>query len=478
MSGRYKVHPEPLGQGGMATVHRAEVTSAEGFRRPVALKYIHPELANQPDFEAQFRAEARVLALLQHPNIVQVLDFDRDADGRLFIVMELVDGVDLRRVRDHSPVPVPLVVHTVAQVLRGLDYAYKAQDEEGRALQLVHRDLSPQNVLVSWGGAVKITDFGIAQGLSGSTTRTGVVKGNAGYLSPEQIEGDPLDARSDLYAVGVLTHELLLGVPLYARPGLPTRSILTQILLGKAPAPTAVRPEVPAGLSDWVMRLLAHDRAARPASAADALRELLELGLVPATVDLDFVAHLEGVRRAGERPTLLEEEAPADLALATRPMPALETIPNDTHPHAVPIDGLEPSRRRSWLPLVNGALLLLVLGLGWTLLKGAQDEPKRGRVIDDPIRPVPVAPLAEPDASVMADAGARVEVIAPVADRPSRARRSAPNPTLRPAPRRTVRRTAPSAPPPEAGARPAPDSAPDLLPYEGAERDLLPYEPD
>lgn len=520
----------------MATVHRAEVTSGEGFRRPVALKFIHEGLADRPELEAQFRSEARLISHLQHTNIVQVLDFDRDPRGRLFIAMELVDGTDLRKVRDFGPMPVGLVVHVAAEVLSGLDYAHGAADRDGQPLGIVHRDLSPQNILVSWDGAVKITDFGIAQGLAGATTQTGIIKGNAGYLSPEQVEGMPLDARSDVYGVGVLMHELLLGAPLFAVPGREVRAVLSQILLGRISWPSDVRPEVPEALSAFVLRMCAQDRDDRPASAAAALEELLELGLLDAGARRGLAQYLPPIRRTLERPTVLDEDAPEDLSMPepvsglarrarppmtfafdTRPVLA-ETVPSQT---SLQTPGDEPSvpppsPRRGWLPWLTAGLAILAVGLGVGVLgtSGGESsgraepratggalvplpsgaEARKSEPVESPEPEVVEAAPASPDAGVEAPA-------AEPAPRPRtrtarrRARRRPERARANPTPKREPADAAAPAPPPDAGlraaraeptasARPArpdagarPDLGVVLLPYEAGD-DILPFPED
>jgi len=475
----------------MATVHRAEVTSAEGFCRPVAIKYIHEGLANQPAFERQFRSEAQVISHLHHPNIVQVLDFDRDESGRLFIAMELVEGTDLRRVRKQGPLPVGLAVAVAAEVLKGLAHAHEATDAEGRSLGIVHRDLSPQNVLLSWGGVVKITDFGIAQGAGeGGATETGLIKGNPGYMSPEQIEGTELDGRTDVYTVGVLLHELLSGEPLYAKPGRSTRSMLAQVLLGRAPAPSSLRPEIPQPLSDYVLRLMAHERDARPPTAQDALKELLALELAPATATLDLVEHLKTHRRAVERPTLLEGEP------AAAPVPAAEVVPvtaevSDPMITPMPVALPQPAPWEALLPWVTSALGLLVVSLLGFLLypvgeqeagpsaSGGPTSTLDGAVpAQDALQaskggsPIPLAPavVIEVDAGVPVDARPARHMRRAPRSEPRRVRPAAADAGAPPQPLKAV----PSAPVPAKSSPPAKNEG--LLDY-SAPSGLMDYQP-
>ncbi|HTJ44511.1 MAG TPA: protein kinase [Kofleriaceae bacterium] len=206
-----------IGGGGMAEVFRGTAVGAEGFERPVAIKRILPSVSNDPRFAAMFVNEARISAMLHHPNIVQVLDFDRDEDGRLFLVMELVDGTDLATLMRRGRMPVEISAYVVREILKGLAHAHELADADGKVLRIVHRDVSPHNVLISSEGAVKLSDFGIAKALGAAATEVSeVIKGKPLYMAPEQVT-DPssVDHRADIFAVGAVLHELLTGVRVY-----------------------------------------------------------------------------------------------------------------------------------------------------------------------------------------------------------------------------------------------------------------------
>ena len=204
-----------LGRGGMAEVFEATSTGTEGFKRPVAIKRILPGYSEDASFAQMFVAEAQISARLAHPNIVATLDFDRDEGGALFLVMELVDGVSLDALMTTGALPPPLAVHLAVEILRGLGYAHAVQlGEVGRGV--VHRDVSPHNVLLSWDGVVKVSDFGLAKSRGASRASASVVvKGKAAYMSPEHANGEALDGRSDLFAVGIILWELLTGQRLF-----------------------------------------------------------------------------------------------------------------------------------------------------------------------------------------------------------------------------------------------------------------------
>jgi serine/threonine-protein kinase len=209
--GRYEV-VTTLGTGGMAQVLVGRARGPEGLGRLVAVKRILPHLASEPAMVEQFLDEARIALRLSHPNLVTVHDFG-EAQGCYYIAMELVRGVDLHRlIKAHGPLPPPLAVAVVEQGLRGLHAAHTLKGEDGAPLQLVHRDLSPHNLMVGFDGRVKVLDFGVAKARAQRTvTLPGIVKGKPLYMSPEQAKGQRLDRRSDLFAMGLILYEALTG---------------------------------------------------------------------------------------------------------------------------------------------------------------------------------------------------------------------------------------------------------------------------
>jgi hypothetical protein len=273
--GRYELLRR-LGSGGMAEVFAAKTFGAEGFVKDVVIKRILPAFSEDPDFVQMFINEARLAARLQHANVVQIFDFNH-VDGIYYIAMELVDGLDLRSMfgtsrRRAIPVPVRLAVHVGVETLKGLHYAHTRSDN-GKPLGLVHRDISPHNLLVSFAGEVKITDFGIAKAAAiASATRSGAVKGKLAYMSPEQIRSAPVDARSDLFSLGVVLWELLAGQRLYQADS--EGELFAKVRRADVPQLRPLGAELPPDLERVVGKLLAPEPDQRFQSAAEALGEL------------------------------------------------------------------------------------------------------------------------------------------------------------------------------------------------------------
>jgi eukaryotic-like serine/threonine-protein kinase len=263
----------------MAEVFLGSMVGAEGFSRKVAIKRVLPGYSDNDAFAQMFVSEARISSQLVHPNIVSVFDFDRDADGRLFLVMELVEGRDLDSLIASGTVPLPVVIFVIGEVLRGLGYAHDlpaGTDVRG----VVHRDVSPHNVLLSWEGSVKVSDFGIAKARAASEATASVfIKGKPAYMSPEQANGQPLDGRSDLFAVGIMLWEMLVGRRLFV--GEDTRATLAAVLFGQIPRPRSLRGDIPKDVERVTMKLLEREVSARYATAEDALADLLECNDAP-----------------------------------------------------------------------------------------------------------------------------------------------------------------------------------------------------
>ncbi len=281
ISGKYRLDTR-LGGGGMAEVFLGSMVGAEGFSRRVAIKRVLPGFSDNPQFSKMFVDEAQISAQLQHPNIVSVLDFDRDAENRLFLVMELVEGRDLDALVSSGLLPVPLVIFLITEVLRGLGHAHDLPVSTGTLRGIIHRDVSPHNVLLSWDGAVKVSDFGIAKAREASAATASVlIKGKPAYMSPEQANGEALDGRSDLFAVGVMLWEMLCGRRLFI--GEDTRSTLAAVLFGQVPRPRSIRGDVPKDVERVVMKMLERDIQARYPTAEAAVSDLLDCTDSPKT---------------------------------------------------------------------------------------------------------------------------------------------------------------------------------------------------
>jgi serine/threonine-protein kinase len=280
-----------LGTGGMAEVFLGRTLGAEGFSRPVAIKRVLAGFSENPEFARLFVSEAQLTARLQHPNIVSVLDFDRDAGGRLFLVMELVDGTDLRGLLATGPLPFSLVIHLGVEILRGLAYAHVLPDAGDQIRGIVHRDISPHNVLLSWEGAVKVSDFGIAKARAATAaTASTTVRGKPAYMSPEQAKGEPLDGRSDLFSVGAILFEALCARQLFGTGDLV--ETIARLLHAPIPSLREDRPDVPEDLAAVVDSLIARDPARRPQSAAAAIAALVACRDYPRNGRDEFVTTL------------------------------------------------------------------------------------------------------------------------------------------------------------------------------------------
>ncbi|RKH42904.1 protein kinase domain-containing protein [Corallococcus sicarius] len=248
--------------GGMAEVWRGKQFGASGFERLVAIKRILPNIAEDEEFISMFIDEAKISVQLTHANIAQIYELGQIASS-YFISMEYIPGKDMRAIFDRcrkkgEPAPVPLVVFCVAKMCEGLDYAHRKKDGMGRDLNIVHRDISPQNVLVSFEGEVKVIDFGIAKAAGKATkTQAGILKGKFGYMSPEQIRGLPLDRRSDVFAIGVCLYEMLTGERLFV--GDSDFSVLEKVRKAEVPSPSTYNRRIPEALERIVLKALAKD---------------------------------------------------------------------------------------------------------------------------------------------------------------------------------------------------------------------------
>jgi eukaryotic-like serine/threonine-protein kinase len=290
--GRYALLGE-IASGGMATVHFGRLVGAVGFSRAVAVKQLHPQFARSKEFVAQFLDEAQLAARIRHPNVVSVLDVVA-RDGELFIVMEYVEGETLSHLvgSARAPVPVAICSAILTQVLLGLHAAHEAKTEHGTPLEIVHRDVSPQNVLVGVNGVSRLLDFGVAKAVSRvHTTENGKIKGKLSYMAPEQLRAAPLDRRVDVFAAGVVLWELLTGRRLFARsdPG----ATVAAVLAGDVTPPSDFRPELPPDLDAIVMKALAPAAPARFSTARE-MAVALE-GCVPPASSLKVSAWLESV---------------------------------------------------------------------------------------------------------------------------------------------------------------------------------------
>ncbi|WP_394831494.1 serine/threonine protein kinase [Pendulispora rubella] len=303
-----------LGQGGMANVHLAIARGPVGFSKLVVLKSLRADLVDDPAMVEMFLHEARIAARLNHPNVVQTFEVGEES-GHHAIVMEYLEGQTLAQIRRRARASVgglPLEIHLrlLNDVLGGLHYAHELSDYDGTALGLVHRDVSPQNIFVTFDGQVKLLDFGIATLTTGRRieTQTGVLKGKIDYMSPEQMMEAELDRRSDLFAMGIMLWEAAAGRPLWQ--GLTEVGVMNRVLNGDIPRLRDVNPLVSRGLERICLKAMARSREERYATAAelqlDLESELASMGAPIKQRELGgFVADLFADVRA-ERKTFID----------------------------------------------------------------------------------------------------------------------------------------------------------------------------
>ena len=264
-----------VARGGMAELFLSDYVREDGFRRTVAIKRILPHLAENSDFIKMFTREARLAALLRHPNIVQIFDYGKIGNA-YFIAMEFIDGKNLGEMLSvmKQGIPVDNTVFIISEICKGLDYSHaRRNDETGEPLNIVHRDISPQNLLISYQGEVKISDFGISKARSEpSFTQAGVIKGKLSYLSTEQALGESVDSRADIYALGLVFYETLTGKRVFqfasdleAIRAIPKMEIEPLI---------NARPDIPEELNRIVMKCLERDKDLRYQSAAELHADL------------------------------------------------------------------------------------------------------------------------------------------------------------------------------------------------------------
>ena len=318
---------ERIAVGGMAEVWKARMRGVEGFQKTVAIKRILPHMTDNAEFVGMFIDEAKLAAQLTHPNIVHIYDLGKI--GRdYYIAMEYVDGRDLRSLlnagrRKGMPLPLGLSLLIAARLASALDYAHRKRDFEDRELGLVHRDVSPQNVLLTGEGDVKLCDFGIAKAVSkASQTQMGALKGKLQYMSPEQAWGRPVDGRSDLFSLGAVLFEMVTGERLFA--GDSEVSVLEAVRQGRVRTPRQVDPSLPREVDEIVMRALALEPQDRFQSAGE-MKQRLEGALAvlaPSTGPADLAIYIQRVLDAEvPQPSALAAAAPA-LAVQPEPAPA------------------------------------------------------------------------------------------------------------------------------------------------------------
>ncbi|RKH76598.1 serine/threonine protein kinase, partial [Corallococcus sp. AB045] len=378
--GKYVVRRK-LAEGGMAEIFLCTARGPEGFEKEVVIKRVRAFLASDPDFVQMFIAEARLASRLNHANVVQIFDFDKHEDT-YYLAMEYVRGCSLWELRKRSkesmtPMPPVLVAHIGAEVARGLHYAHRLR-VNGELLNLVHRDVTPHNVLVSYDGAVKLTDFGIAKA-GNKLTNPGVLKGKFAYMSPEQARGENVDVRTDVFALGVVLWELLTGGRLFQ--GDSEIAVLRAVQESSIVPPARLNPDVPPDLDAAICRALERDLSKRFQTAGELERALAQcvLNHARSVDDTDvgaFVRPLFPIAASNQAlPALPERTALADGALPAAGAPPREpTAVMQSREHASGAKrGASPDEDRH----------------GTTLVLSREDPAPNGR----PPQPTPQMPL-------------------------------------------------------------------------------------
>ncbi len=320
--GKYVIQRK-LAEGGMAEIFLASSFGPEGFEKQIIIKRIRPQFAEDAAFVEMFVSEARLVSRLNHANIVQIFDFDSHEDT-FYIAMEYIRGKSLAQAHQRSrelsvPLTPVLAAQVVTEVARGLSFAHRLT-EHGQPLGLVHRDVTPQNVLLSYEGAVKLTDFGIAKAGTRAST-VGVLKGKFAYMSPEQSRGQPVDCRTDIFALGITFWELLSGGRLFDADS--DVAVLNAVQERAVVPPEQLNPRVDSTLSAIVMRCLERDKGARFQTAQELERALSRyLATIAAgPEDTDVAARMHAVfpsrRLRRKAPNSGWTAEPADWPLAT-----------------------------------------------------------------------------------------------------------------------------------------------------------------
>jgi len=414
---------ERIAAGGMAEVWKARMRGVEGFQKTVAIKKILPHMTDNLEFISMFVDEAKLAAQLSHPNIVHIYDLGK-IGREYYIAMEYVEGKDLRSLlnaarRKGAPLPLGLALLIAARLASALEYAHRKRDFEDRELGLVHRDVSPQNVLLTFEGDVKLCDFGIAKAVSkAGHTQMGALKGKLQYMSPEQAWGRPVDSRSDIFSLGVVTFEMITGEKLF--PGDTEISVLEAVRQGRIRPPRQVNPAVPLDVEEIVLRAVAADPQDRFQSAGE-LKTRIEsilsaLAPAPSHTDLAFYIHRVLDTEPAAEPDFNQATPPAPAATATaaaasapapppvrtpEPEPEPLPVPTPSQVAAPPVEAVAPliavvpegeagRKGRGALYAAIAALLILgVLAFLYFNNRKAGSPPAAGA---EEVSPAPAAP--------------------------------------------------------------------------------------
>lgn len=440
--GRYELLV-PIAKGGMAQVWAARLRGSRGFQKLVAIKTILAGVIDNTRMEQMFLEEAQLASQIHHPNVVGTLELGEE-NSALYLVMEWVDGeslsVVLAKAAESGGVPLPIAVNLIGQACQGLYAAHNLRDENGSLLGLVHRDVSPQNVLVSFSGTAKLVDFGIAKATSKASglTEAGEIKGKFAYMAPEQVRGHAIDARTDLFALGILLYLLTTGKHPFRgdHPGATVQNICSEH--GPTP-PSAFLADYPPALEEVVLKALAKDPEQRFASANDMLTALEAAmpGPLEASFDVQVAEYLKGlfgaraterraaIRLAQEHADRQRAESSSSISVGTLRAIAVDPRSGSSLPAAPPSYTLasggstsEPPAPRKWAskPAFALAALVALVALGGGIRQlatttagsgqAAGSSPVPAESLDRPTEPArpasaPEAPPAAPSVSAL-----------------------------------------------------------------------------
>ena len=482
--GRYVLHGE-IAAGGMAAVHLGRLLGPVGFARTVAIKRLHAQFAKDPEFVAMFLDEARLAARIRHPNVVPTLDVVQD-DDEIFLVMEYVQGESLARLIKASnardePIAPEIACAVVNQTLLGLHAAHEATSERGTALEIVHRDVSPHNVLVGVDGIARVLDFGIAKATSRlQTTQDGQLKGKLAYMAPEQLERADVDRRADVYAASIVLWETLTGRRVFVESS--PAHLMKQVLDGKIMPVAELAPWVPASIQAIVARGLARDPDARFQTAKDMAHALEETGCIASARTVgafviraahdalaektERLAEIEAVSAVIDAPRAVARTAPREPGTQSSAATTVMGTARSADPEAgsllitnVTSAWRDPRRARRTMA-IGAALLLGVAVFGAWAVTRDRPEPRTAGAPMTPLSAPPPATAvsAAPPGATAAPGGAGTLGVA------ASAGPKAPSTTIDAAPKTTASLATATAAPPKKKPPPPQKKGPDCSP--------------
>jgi serine/threonine-protein kinase len=426
--GRYAIYDE-IAAGGMATVHLGRLIGPVGFARTVAIKRLHDQLARDPEFVSMFIDEARVAARVRHPNVVPTLDVAQ-VDGQLLLVMEYVHGLSLSTLarlarKSGKRVPPRIACAIVAGMLRGLHAAHEAKDEQGKPLEIVHRDVSPHNVLVGTDGVTRVLDFGVAKATGRlQHTAQGQLKGKVPYMSPEQVRGDEVSRKSDVWAAGACLWEALVGRRLFDAEN--EAAVITSILGRDVDPPSTLDDGTPKAIDAIVLRALERDPNLRFATAREMAQAIEESVPTASSAEIGEWVDQTGGEVLHKRSELLaevERTSSATRMMGDEPTPISKASAVSSVTLATPATA--PRERRAFV--IGAFVLVAIVAIAFFAFRSA---PKPDAPATAPLPPALSVPTAEPRPTASASASAAESASA--ASKPSASAKAPVKPTSKP----------------------------------------------